>query len=118
MLHVTLRNSLVELGKPLTGQVSWQSSQSSPQPVTIKLGWHTEGRGSKQKQTIVTLDLGQLSARDVRSFECELPREAPVSFDGKLFRVIWEVRAEVRAGILGSKKQTIPIRVIPRRSQL
>ncbi|MCA1993075.1 MAG: hypothetical protein LDL41_13715 [Coleofasciculus sp. S288] len=117
MLYLTLKDSVVELGKSVTGQVTWQSSQPS-QPLTVKLGWHTEGRGSKQKQTVVTLELGQLSASDVRSFQCHLPREVPVSFDGKLFRVIWELRAEVRVGILGSKKQTVPIRVIPRRSQL
>ncbi|MCM0589297.1 MAG: hypothetical protein ACSI46_00565 [Gloeotrichia echinulata DVL01] len=116
MMYITLVNSIVELGKSVSGQVSWQGT--SQQSVTVKLEWHTEGQGSKNKQTITTLELGKVSSGDVIPFKFDLPYEAPVSFDGKLFRVIWVVKAEVRGGIFGGKTYSVPLQVIPRRSRL
>jgi hypothetical protein len=118
MIYIDLDNSVVELGKSVTGIVRCQSGQSSQKPLIVKVKWHTEGRGSKQKQTVVTLDLGKLSAGSVIPFRCDLPYEAPVSFDGKLFRVIWFVKAEVRGLLMSGETQTVPIQVIPRRKHL
>jgi hypothetical protein len=118
MLQISLDNSIMELGQPITGQVSWQSGKSSSQPLKIKVGWRREGRGSKQQQTVTTLELGQLFSGCAVPFRCDLPYKAPISFDGKLFRVIWEVSAEAQTGIWGGETQTVPIQVIPRRSQL
>jgi hypothetical protein len=116
MISITLDNSVLELGKSFTGRVNWQSNQSSHKPVMIKVGWHTEGRGGKQNQTVATVDLGKQFTNNVIPFQCALPYEAPVSFDGKMFRVIWLVKAEVKGGLFGGETQSVPILVIPRRS--
>ncbi|MBF2063572.1 MAG: hypothetical protein IGS39_03945 [Calothrix sp. C42_A2020_038] len=114
MLDITLQNSIVEAGKPVFGQVSLQPNQSSAQSVTIKLNLHTKGQGSKDKQTVVTLELGQLYPGSSLSFQCDIPYEGPISFHGKLFQLTWEITAEIKAGLFGGKSQTAPIRVVPR----
>jgi hypothetical protein len=114
MLDITLQDSIVEAGKPLLGEVSLQSNQSSAQPITIKVGWRTEGQGSRYKQTVVTLELGQLYPGSTLPFQCDIPYEGPISFHGKLFQLSWEVTAESKTGLFGGQSQTIPIRVVPR----
>lgn len=116
MIDITVDNSVVELGKSVSGQISWQSNKSSQKPLTVKVIWHVEGRGNKKKQTVAMSELGKLSSGNVIPFCLDLPNTAPVSFDGKLFRVIWEVLVEIPGGLLGGTTQTTPIQVVPKRS--
>lgn len=116
MIYITVDDSVVELGKSVSGQISWQSNKSLQKPPTVKVLWHVEGRGNKKKQTVAMQELGKLSTGSVISFCLDLPGTAPVSFDGKLFRVIWEVLVEIPGGLLGGTTQATPIQVVPKRS--
>ncbi len=59
---------------------------------TLTLGWHTEGRGTRYEQTVVTRELfqGEVAAGRPLTFpfEFDLPRE-PWSYSGHYISIVW-----------------------------
>jgi hypothetical protein len=66
--------------------------------VTVQLGWHTEGRGTREEGTAGQVEIaqGNLVANTpiVQSFTFNLPA-APWSFAGHYINIIWEVKVVV-----------------------
>lgn len=65
--------------------------------VTIRAGWHTEGRGDRDGGSAGELDVfqGTLAAGETRAwpFRFTLPRE-PWSYAGHYVNVVWEVSVD------------------------
>ncbi|MGZ0168834.1 MAG: hypothetical protein ACKVHE_04715 [Planctomycetales bacterium] len=63
----------------------------------VTVGWHTEGRGSEDSETIheVILHEGMIDASETEfPFSCELP-DGPISYAGHLINLHWEVRVQL-----------------------
>ncbi len=91
----------------------------SVQASSVSLHWRTEGRGDVDSSEVSKVDLGalgNLSPRDERRFAFELPihPDGPISYDGKLIRVIWEVRVHLDVPWAWDKRQVFPVRVVSR----
>jgi hypothetical protein len=89
------------------------------QASSVSLHWRTEGRGDKNEMEVGSVDLGALGAlspREERRFAFELPihPDGPVTYDGKLIRVIWEIRVHLDVPWAWDKRQEFPVRVVPR----
>jgi hypothetical protein len=85
--------------------------------VLARVGWHTEGRGDTNTQTVGELKLAQgaLTANTPLSqaFSFDLPRE-PWSYAGHYVTIVWDVRVIVDI-TLGSDLQAVqPFILAPR----
>jgi len=135
MINITLEDNQVELGKILAGtfQISSQISNSKERylPVVLTLGWYTEGRGDTNREKVSEQFLGSVPSHEAIPFEFQIPHYAPISYDGKLIRIIWEVTAEIRTSadqgiiggimaaitpkLFGNQHSVVRFRVLPRR---
>jgi len=97
----------------IKGKVSWNVNEP-PRCVTLHVGWHTAGRGTKDScveyEQEWTTD--QLTGEEPFSFS--LPH-APYSFAGKLIELMWYISLEVDKGdtytlkdiVVGPKAQRV-----------
>jgi hypothetical protein len=100
MIDIQLDHDAVTLGNTVRGRVSFTPSKEvKPRKIQVFLGWRTEGRGSTAKDTLVTgtHESGPVSAGETVTvpFEFRIPDDVPVSFDGRLIRMIWEIGVQV-----------------------
>lgn len=79
-------------GEPITGRVSWDLDQS-PDKVTVRLLWHTEGKGTQDVGVAAEEVWEPVSMRDQRGFEFA-GLEGPYSFSGRLITLGWMIEAE------------------------
>ena len=94
MIRVELSQEKVRNGDSLTGRVVWTASgKKQPRKIEAICRWRIEGKG-RRKETIVDQELGlDVESRSEVSvpFDFTIPLPGPLSYDGKLFRVVWEV---------------------------
>lgn len=100
MIDIRLDHDAVTLGSTVSGRVLWTASKDvTPRKIEVALGWHTEGRGSTAKDSVITgrHECGPVSAGDEVDvpFEFRIPDDVPVSFDGRLIRMIWAIDVRV-----------------------
>lgn len=121
MIDICLAATPIMAGKPLSGSLIWQTPHGQiPKKATISVYWYTEGRGTRNRQTVQTLmfEAAQLAAGSPMPFALTLPSEGPISYDGALFRLMWELTVCINMpGLLGAGyKRTWPIMVRPRQT--
>ena len=80
-------------GEQITGTVRWVFSQKPPS-IEIFLFWHTEGKGTRDAETMGKLVWENVEAFGEKDFEFSLP-EAPHSFHGQLISLEWGIEALV-----------------------
>jgi len=100
MLKFRVDRSQLTLGETVRGQGTWTAEKDvSPRSVTLRVGWRTAGRGTPQTGFFFEkrVEPGPVRAGQTVDidFECRLPDQAPVSYEGKLIRVLWEVSIQV-----------------------
>jgi hypothetical protein len=112
MINIQLKDTVIEVGQTLSGNCIWKG-EKIPREVTLKVGWRTEGRGTVDSETIYT---NAFSGTNSFSFSCKLPGLGPVSYDGEILRIIWEVTTESKFPQLFNKpeKNSCQFRVIPK----
>jgi hypothetical protein len=81
-----------------------RDASAKPGPLTVQLGWFTEGKGTRDAAVEWSDYLSDLAPGTDRSFEVRLP-EAPWSFSGKLVSVAW------RLEVLDAKRE--PLVAVP-----
>jgi hypothetical protein len=86
--------------------------------VTVQLGWHTEGRGSRAEGSAGQVEIaqGNLTANTpvVGSFAFNLP-DSPWSFAGHYINIIWEVKVVVDIPLATDLHAEQPFVMAPRR---
>lgn len=76
-------------GETLVFTVSREAS-AKPEPLSLQLGWFTEGKGTRDAAVVWREALPDLAPGTDRSFEVRLP-DAPWSFAGHLVAVEWRL---------------------------
>ncbi len=114
MMTIQLQETVLEVGQTLSGHCTW-NGEKTPKEVTLKVGWRTEGRGTVDSETIYT---NAFSGTNSFSFSSKLPGLGPVSYDGEILRVIWEVTTEIKfPGLFNRPEKTsCQFRVMPRKN--
>lgn len=121
MIDIQLEQQTIAAGESLSGTVIWQSDRNEiPKSATISIGWSTEGRGTRDRKTVnkLSLDPNQFAAAqgDAIPFSLDIPDAGPITYNGNLIRVIWELKILIdMPGLFAhNDKQKWPFRVISR----
>ncbi len=116
MIEIQLERDTVRLGETVTGKIIWSFPPAKFKEGIAKLVWYTEGRGGQDYEYVQQMrfdidpDAGQ---PQIFPFAFPIPGLAPISYDGKLLRVLWRVEVFPMAMITMQSTQQ-PIKVLPR----
>lgn len=116
MIRVEIPSGPVEVGATLKGQVTWTpDGDAKPRGLRVTLGWRTEGKGNKKEGTCDETERTDIAPGSTVTlpFEFHVPIDGPVSYDGKLMRIIWEVMARVDLPFTRDEMEKREIRVVP-----
>ncbi len=122
MINVRLEKTEIIVGETLSGTLIWQTSDGSetPKNASVSIRWYTEGRGNTNHETVqeLLLDPNQLISfqRSPLPFSFQIPYDGPITYNGSLIRVIWQLEVSIQMpGLFRKKdKQTWPFQVLPR----
>lgn len=121
MIDLRLEQSQIVPSHTLSGEFTWQPDKPDKEPKSadVSLLWFTEGRGTRDSQVVAEqkfeperlLKYGQRPFQ----FQFNVPYDAPLTYSGHLFRLIWEVEVQIAFPGLFSSKDRISqvIRVVP-----
>lgn len=121
-LSIRLEHDIAEVGNSFLCSVKRSPSDGETndktlgqiRAVRIALRMTTEGRGDEDRKDFVTEELEVdeygMASGDVR---LQVPTDAPISYDGALIRVRWniEARTDIKFGV--DQQSSAPVLVVP-----
>lgn len=118
MIELTFSPETIQVGESLEATVRYRPSEFREiNEIVIRPRWRTEGRGDEARGVVRTVrrQPGQVGPSDpfVRSFEFTIPENGPISYEGKLIRIIWEVHVLVDVPWAGDPVHSRSFRVLP-----
>lgn len=116
MIRIQIPSEQVEVGSALKGQVTWTpEKESKPRGLRVTLGWRTEGRGNTKEGTCDETERTDIAPGSTVTlpFEFHVPIDEPVSYDGKLMKIIWEITVQVDLPFARDEIEKREIRVVP-----
>lgn len=123
MIDVYLEQKTIVVGEAVSGKLIWHPDRNKmPKRGFILIVWYTEGRGTRDRQTVEKLRLDQNQLVLVQGggipFSLNVPDGGPITYNGTLIRVIWELQVVINMpGLLTRDEKLIrPFQVIPRQS--
>lgn len=125
MIELRLDQKTIAAGDSLSGRLVWRGrdTQEQPKKGTLTARWHTEGRGTRDRHVVQELSLApeQLMASESLplDFSIQIPKAGPITYNGYLIRILWELKVVVEMpGLFAKKdKHTWPIQVTARREE-
>lgn len=120
-LSLDIDDHIAECGGRFTGTVRRDadadgvSSRSRARAVRLVLRYRTEGRGDTDKRDVSNLEF-QLEAHGGLSttFALSVPPDGPVSYDGRMLRVLYEIEARVDVKLARDPKIERAVLVVPK----
>ncbi|MEB3226422.1 MAG: hypothetical protein VKJ86_11540 [Synechococcus sp.] len=113
-IELHLDGDVVSLGERLSGYFIWQpeNMERCPKKATVAILWSTEGRGKGDRQVVSSQSLDPKMVLNLmgrrHSFAFEIPLDAPISYDGFLFRLMWAVEVKITfPGLFGDKDTAV-----------
>lgn len=114
MIRLELEQEEILNGEHLCGQMQWSSDGKEPRKLEVLCRWRVEGKGRKREE-IVDFEIDVAPATQVTiPFDFEIPLLGPLSYDGKLFRIIWEIVARADLPFARDQVETRTFVVRPR----
>lgn len=92
MVNLELENHEIELGQSVKGQFIWQSSIRKAIIVRISTGWSTRGKGICDRETVGKQIFSDVEPNQIYKFTVDVPINSPISYEGKLIQIVWEVK--------------------------
>ncbi len=110
-MRIELEQPWAECGGWISGTASWDGPKT-PRSVRVTLKYETEGRGNRDRGEVTKNDL-HADRQGYQQFKLKVPKNGPVSFDGNLLSVFWEV--ELRLDLKGrpDPRETIRVEILP-----
>ena len=111
-MRIELERPWAECGDWVSGTASWDGPKT-PRSVRVTLGYETEGRGNTDRGEATSLEL-HADSQGYQQFKLKVPERGPISFDGNLLSVFWEV--ELRLDLRGrfDPKESVRVEILPR----
>jgi hypothetical protein len=117
VINIELRDAVVALGGTVRGQVQWDPDAKPPESVTVELRFRTEGRGTEDGRVVAgterTFSGDPTMTAPWLEFEFEVPADAPITYEGNLIRIIWEVEAGLDVPWARDPKASVGLTVLP-----
>ena len=115
MIRIELKQTELRVGETLTGRVVWNADGGKqPRKIDVSVRWIMSGKGER-RETVVD----QTSEADVASkaqivmpLSVEIPL-GPLTYDGKLFKIAWEVWARADLPFAIDQTESAPFTVRP-----
>lgn len=95
-LRLELPRHEFQPGDEIEGVASW-SADAAIDALTLRLGWHTEGRGDREAAVAEQSKIEDPPREGRQAFSFSAP-ESPYSFSGKLVSLVWEVSLQAYPG--------------------
>jgi len=97
VIRLDLPQDKVFNGDHLQGRVEWSSSGKEPRKIEVICRWRLDGKGKKREEIIDRQVEEKIASRSQITipFDFEIPLRGPLSYDGKLFSIIWEIFVNV-----------------------
>ncbi len=124
-IDIRLEHSQLVVGEQLTGSVSWNPTDRHKdlKSANLQLRWYTQGRGTRDSTVVYQeeLDLDRLASSYISPipFSIRIPDEGPITYNGSLIRILWEVNVSIKVPGLfkRGKQESCPLHVIPRQAR-
>ncbi len=106
----TLRRVPIDGTQPVDGAIPIGGART----IRIALHVRTEGRGDVDERTMgeVGVELDRFGSGST-PFSLPVPPDGPISYDGRLIRVIWEIEATTDRRFALDSKATTRVLVVP-----
>jgi hypothetical protein len=103
------------VGDIVRGRVDWYTDGRAPKGVSAQLEWGTQGRGTRNVgvQGRVRHDGESGPIPPSFDFQFPIPPEGPMSYDGRLLRVLWQVTARIEIPWGRDENAGVAFRVVP-----
>ncbi len=112
-MSLELDAPVTECGETLAGTATWGPLAEVPRRLVVRLCWVAEGQGDSDRR-----HLGEVafdgSASGSEPFELDVPAGGPISYDGNLFQVRWEVELRLDRRLRADPSVAVPVTVLPR----
>jgi len=116
MIRIVLSEETVRNGERVKGSVTWQADGSkTPRSIEVVCRWRTEGKGTKRQEIVDTVARENPPSEAVIPFDVAIPLYGPLSYDGKLLRVIWEIAVNADLPMARDQHEVKAFSVVPRR---
>jgi hypothetical protein len=115
-IRIDLEKDSVVNGDHLRGRVEWNSSGKEPRKIEVICRWRVAGSGRKMNE-LVALEMEEnIASRSQIAipFDFEIPLVGPLSYQGKMFSIIWEVFVSVDLPFAFDEEDTKTFTVLPR----
>lgn len=116
MIAIDVLTDVVECGETVRGVVRWAPEEKMPRGIDVELTYHTEGRGDLDRKVVARArhDIVEGEGAGELPFELVVPVDGPISYDGRLMRVIWTVTASLDMRLARDPSSAEVITVFPR----
>ena len=105
--QLQLNRTAAECGGAVTGDASWWGN-GAYRPIEVVLRYRTEGRGDADAAVVSRWVVGNTDTGRGR-FLLDVPSDGPVTYDGQLLRLLWQVSVTISGG--GPFRRTKPLSV-------
>lgn len=116
MIKVELSKTELRAGEKLTGRAVWNAEGTkTPRKILVELRKVISGKGMKLEEVIDSaeeLDLASKSQITV-PFEFEIPHLGPLTYEGTLFNISWNITARVDLPLAVDEVESATVTVLP-----
>ena len=114
MIEVHLDQGQSTVGGLVRASIAWQHDKD-PHDVTVELRWYTEGRGDTNSAIADRVVVDRAQGPIPPSLEATLtvPTNGPITYDGVMIRVRWQVRATLGIRWGRDPRAEVPLLVRP-----
>ena len=116
-LDIKLDNDIAEVDGQFTGDLTYVVPDEKPDAIRgirLELRYFTEGRGSTNSEHLSSMVIEiDTSQNAIERFEIPVPENAPISYDGQLIRVLWEIKATIDIARGSDYNRVKPVIVVP-----
>jgi len=110
MIRIALSELKVKNGERVRGNVTFEGTKT-PRKIEVVCRWRVEGRGRSREEVVDRAESQDMTV----SFDFAIPKEGPLTYDGQLLRIIWEVWANADLPMARDESDVATFTVVPRK---
>jgi len=116
MIRIALSPETLRNGGRISGNATWRADGTkTPRKIDVICRWRVEGKGKMREEIIDRVERADVATEAVIPFEFDIPHHGPLSYDGKLLRIIWEVAVDVDLPMAFDEHQAQTFTVVARK---
>ena len=118
MIRIELERNEFRTDERVKGRAVWESAGGkTPRKIEVSFRWRVVKPGQDRVEVVdntVLMDVGERAQVTV-PFDFEIPPEGPLSYNGALFSIAWEVFANADLPWARDESETAAVTVRPKR---